>query len=256
MKRPRREQYILVLPSLFTTGNLFCGFYSIVRSFNHDFEKAAYAVLLAVLFDVLDGRVARITRSQSKFGVEYDSIADVVSFGVAPAILSYVWVLEGFGRVGWAAAFLFAACAALRLARFNTISEELPKSYFLGLPTPAAAVAISGIFIAYEEIHFPYPETVMLAVCVALGLLMVSNIRYRSFKDFDLRHRRSFFQLVFLVAVIACIAIRHELSLGIITVGYALFGPVREAVGLLGRRFQKKNLKGVEDWRTGENESV
>ncbi|MFM8315262.1 MAG: CDP-diacylglycerol--serine O-phosphatidyltransferase, partial [Deltaproteobacteria bacterium] len=115
-----RRAYILVVPSLFTTGNLFCGFYSIIHSFTNNFEAAAYAIFLAGIFDVLDGRVARITHSTSKFGVEYDSIADVVSFGVAPAVLAYVWALQPFGRLGWASAFFFAACGALRLARFNT----------------------------------------------------------------------------------------------------------------------------------------
>src|SRR6516162_4347448 len=139
MSPRNRHAYILVLPSMFTTGNLFCGFYSILHSFHHDFERASYAIILAGLFDVLDGRVARMTGSSSKFGLEYDSIADVVSFGIAPAILAYIWALEPFGRLGFAGAFFFAACGALRLARFNTIAEELPKSYFLGLPIPAAA---------------------------------------------------------------------------------------------------------------------
>ena len=148
MPPKNRHQYILILPSLFTTGNLFCGFYSLLHSFNHQFDKAAYAILLAGIFDVLDGRVARITKSTSQFGLEYDSIADVVSFGVAPAILTFVWALQPFGRLGWAGAFFFAACGALRLARFNTITSELPKSYFLGLPIPAAANLVAGVVIS------------------------------------------------------------------------------------------------------------
>lgn len=236
MRHRDRHAYILVLPSMFTTGNLFCGFYSIVKSFNHDFERAAYAIILAGVFDLLDGRVARMTRSTSKFGVEYDSIADVVSFGVAPAILAYVWVLEGFGNVGWAAAFFFAACGALRLARFNTISEELPKSYFLGLPIPAAANLVAASAILYHDFHFDYPNVIMLIAMFALGLLMVSSIRYRSFKDFDLRHRRSFFLLVLLVMLLAIAAVKPEITLALIFGYYVLWGPIREGVSLL-RRF-------------------
>jgi len=253
----RRHAYILILPSLFTTGNLFCGFYSILRSFNHDFERASYAIILAGIFDLLDGRVARITRSQSHFGVEYDSIADVVSFGIAPAILAYVWVLESFGRLGWAGAFFFAACGALRLARFNTISEELPKSYFLGLPIPAAANLIAAAVIAYHELNFNYPDVVMLILVFALGLLMVSNIRYRSFKDFDLRHKRSFVQLVFLVALIAVAAIKPEITICLIFAYYVCWGPIREGISLLRRRADEKNgllpeLVGDKN-RTAEN---
>lgn len=243
-----RHAYILVLPSMFTTGNLFCGFYSIVRSFNHDFERAAYAIIFAGIFDLLDGRVARITQSTSKFGVEYDSIADVVSFGIAPAILAYVWVLQPYGNVGWAAAFFFAACGALRLARFNTIAEELPKSYFLGLPIPAAANMVAASAILYHSFHFAYPQVVMLIAMFALGLLMVSSIRYRSFKDFDLRHRRSFFQLVVLVMVLAVAAVKPEIALSLIFGYYVLWGPTREGVALLRRIVLKK-----KDDSLGEN---
>lgn len=226
----RRHAYILVLPSLFTTGNLFCGFFCILRSFSHDFERAAFAIMAAGIFDVLDGRVARITRSTSKFGVEYDSIADVVSFGVAPAVLAYVWALEPMGRLGWAAAFFFAACGALRLARFNTISDELPKSYFLGLPIPAAANTIAAAYIAYHEIPFAHVNMVIAVTCFLLGLLMVSSVRYRSFKDFDLRHRRSFFQLVLVLIVVTSIVVRAEVSLALLLGGYVLWGPIRELI--------------------------
>lgn len=243
--RPRHN-YILILPSMFTTGNLFCGFYSILHSFNHDFERASYAILFAGIFDVLDGRVARITRSTSKFGVEYDSIADVVSFGIAPAILAYVWVLQPFGRLGWAGAFFFAACGALRLARFNTIAEELPKSYFLGLPIPAAANVVAAACIAIGDKQLPNADVVILFLVFALGLLMVSSIRYRSFKDFDLRHRRSFFLLVFLVALLAFIAIRPELTLILVFGYYALWGPIREGLLALKRLcFGKRVPSGI-----------
>lgn len=224
----RRRSYVIVLPSLFTTGNLFCGFYAIVRAFNNDFERAAYAIFLAGIFDLLDGRVARMTKSQSQFGVEYDSIADVVSFGVAPAILAYVWVLQSFGRLGYAGAFFFAACGALRLARFNTMTEELPKAYFLGLPIPAAANFIAAAVVLYHDLNFIYPEYIMLILVFALGLLMVSNVRYRSFKDFDVRRKSNFFLLVFLVLLIAVTASRPEVALCVLVGYYVLWGPVRE----------------------------
>lgn len=195
--RKNRRAYILVLPSLFTTGNLFCGFYSIVCSIHGQFFYSALFILAAGIFDVLDGRVARMTKTQSRFGFEYDSISDVVSFAMAPAFLSYLWALEGYGRVGVAVSFFYTACGALRLARFNTISDEMPKSYFIGLPSPAAALFIASLALADHEMAFGRPATLLFASLVSLGLLMVSNVRYRSFKDFDVRHRRQFVQLVF-----------------------------------------------------------
>lgn len=223
-----RRAYILVIPSLFTTGNLFCGFYAIIQSFSLNFEAAAYAIFLAGIFDVLDGRVARITHSTSKFGVEYDSIADVVSFGIAPAILAYVWVLQPFGRLGWASAFFFAACGALRLARFNTIAEELPKAYFLGLPIPAAAYSIAASYIALTKIQFTYSNYVILFLAPLLGFLMVSSIRYRSLKELEVRGKRSFVWLVVIVIAIALIAIQPELGIGILFAYYVLGGALRE----------------------------
>ncbi len=247
MPPKNRHQYILVLPSLFTTGNLFCGFYSILHSFNHQFDKAAYAILLAGVFDVLDGRVARITKSTSQFGLEYDSIADVVSFGVAPAILAFVWALQPYGRLGWAGAFFFAACGALRLARFNSITTDLPKSYFLGLPIPAAANLVAGVVISSQEMGVNYPDGFILFLVFALGLLMVSSIRYRSFKDFDLRHRRSFFLLVFMVAGLALIAIRPEITIAMVFGYYAAWGPIRELISLIRRKFLGHKLEVKTD---------
>jgi CDP-diacylglycerol---serine O-phosphatidyltransferase len=246
MRRRDRQAYILILPSLFTTGNLFCGFYAIVRSMNHDVLYAAYAVLLAGVFDVLDGRVARMTGSVSKFGVEYDSIADVVSFGVAPALMLYSWQLSGFGRIGWAAAFFFAACGALRLARFNTIADDAPKSYFLGLPIPAAANTVAGVIIAYHDTPFSFARALALPLAFGLGLLMVSNIRYRSFKDIDVRHRRSFFWVVLLVAGLAFFAVKPEIALAVIFGYYAVWGPLREGLSALKRLTTRRPHAVVE----------
>ncbi len=240
MKRRHRRDYILILPSAFTTGNLFCGFYSILKSIQGDFTSAAILVLIAGVFDVLDGRVARMTNCSSKFGVEYDSISDVVSFAMAPAIMAYLWALQPYGRLGVAASFFFAACGALRLARFNTIADELPKSYFLGLPSPAAALFIAAVAIAHTDVHFSRPDFILLPAAFILGLLMVSNVRYRSFKDFDLRHRRRFFFLVFLLIGLAFVIVRPEAAILVILSYYVGWGPVREGVSLLRRRGERK----------------
>ncbi len=231
-----RHAYIFVLPSLFTTGNLFCGFYSVLRSIHGDFKSAALLILAAGIFDVLDGRVARMTRSQTRFGLEYDSISDVVSFGMAPALMAYLWALRPYGRVGAAASFLYVACGALRLARFNTISEDSPKSYFVGLPSPAAAIFLASLAIAYPDLQFSHPDILLLVSLPCLGVLMVSNIRYRSVKDFDLRHRRRFFMLVFLVFGIAFVIIEPEIGVLSLMTYYVFWGPVREILSWFRRR--------------------
>lgn len=254
MPPKNRHQYIVIIPSLFTTGNLFCGFYSILHSFNHEFDKAAYAILFAGIFDVLDGRVARITKSTSQFGLEYDSIADVVSFGVAPAILAYVWALQPYGRLGWVGAFFFCAAGALRLARFNTISEELPKSYFLGLPIPAAANMVAAVVISSHEMGVKYPDSLVLFLVFALGLLMVSSVRYRSFKDFDLRHRRSFILLVFMVIGLALIAIRPEITIVMVFGYYVAWGPIRETASWVQRRLTGRSKTKPIVVKTAERE--
>jgi len=259
--RRDRQAYILVLPSLFTTGNLFCGFYSILRSIHGDYTLAALLILLAGVFDSLDGRVARMTRSQSRFGVEYDSISDVVSFAMAPSILAYLWAVQAYGRVGVAASFLFTACGALRLARFNTVADDFPKSYFVGLPSPAAALFVAAVAIAHSEVHFSRPDLILLPALVLLGLLMVSTVRYRSFKDFDLRHRRRFFMLVFLIVGLAFVIIHPEVGLLVLTSYYVFWGPVRELMGFVrrkGQRLPQLNITatdkahGIETTRGGE----
>ncbi len=241
--KKRKKAYILMLPSLFTTGTLFCGFYSIIHSFNESFEKAAYAILLAGVFDLLDGRVARITGSMTQFGMEYDSLADVVSFGLAPALLCYVWQLQPLGRLGWAAAFFFAACGALRLARFNSMSEEMPKSYFLGLPIPGAAAMIATLVIMYQSQPFPKEQTIFLILSFFLGFLMVSNVRYRSSKDMDLRHNRSFFHLVLLVMVVAFVTVHPEVAFASIVAAYVLWAPFREVLVFVKRKLFRKEVR-------------
>ena len=174
---------IHILPSLFTTGNVFCGFYAFVAVLNEHFYFAAWAIAIGMIFDGLDGRIARLTKTTSAFGEQYDSLADIITFGMAPAFLAYSWVLKPFGRLGWMAAFLFLLCAALRLARFNVTKPEVRSQHFIGLPSPAAAVVVASIVIAFEDLFATRMNPfIMVMVVYALAFLMVSNIKYPAFK--------------------------------------------------------------------------
>lgn len=224
----RKPRGIYLLPNLFTTGALFAGFYAVIAGMSGRFEAAAVAIFLAMVFDGLDGRVARMTGTQSKFGAEYDSLSDMVSFGIAPALVSFTWVLSDLGKIGWVAAFIYCAGGALRLARFNTQIGSIDKRYFMGLPSPAAAAAIAGLiwFCTVNEIDagtFAYG----MAVYVALGgVLMVSNILYYSFKDVDFKGRIQFFKLAVIVLVVAVIATNPALFLWLLFLAYAFSGPL------------------------------
>jgi CDP-diacylglycerol---serine O-phosphatidyltransferase len=184
-----RRRGIYLLPNLLTTAALFAGFYAIVQAMNGRFDKAAIAIFVAMVLDSLDGRVARLTKTESAFGAEYDSLSDMVSFGAAPALVIYEWALRGMGQFGWAAAFLYVAGAALRLARFNTMLEVADKRYFQGLPSPAAAALVAGFVWVIDDFGVD-PEKVRwaaLAVTVFAGLTMVSNFKFYSFKTINLR---------------------------------------------------------------------
>jgi CDP-diacylglycerol--serine O-phosphatidyltransferase len=219
---------IYLLPNLFTTANLFCGFYGIVAAINHDFRTAAIAILVSCLFDILDGKVARLTRSSSRFGVEYDSLADLVAFGVAPAVLVYLWALEPFGRLGWAAAFLFVACGALRLARFNVQANSAPKKYFVGLPIPGAAsmVATTVLFFYRMGGSGPTKHFLLLAMVYVLGFLMVSSVPYYSFKEFDGLQRMRFRTLFLVILLLSVITARPAIMLFTLGLVYVSSGPV------------------------------
>src|SRR5574340_1651268 len=184
-----RRRGIYLLPNLFTTAALFAGFYAIVQAMNGRFDHAAIAIFIAMVLDGLDGRVARLTRTQSAFGAEYDSLSDMVSFGVAPALVMYVWALKGMGKLGWLAAFVYCAGAALRLARFNTQLEVADKRFFQGLPSPAAAALIAGLIWVMHDYQVRGSEIRWIAwgVTVFAGLTMVSSLRYYSGKDINLR---------------------------------------------------------------------
>ncbi len=230
---PRRGFYIL--PNLMTTASLFCGFYGLVAAIHQDFEKAALAVLASFFFDGLDGRVARATRTTSQFGVEYDSLADLVAFGVAPAVLAFTWALSQAGRLGWLAAFLFVACGALRLARFNTISLKGGLGYFKGLPIPAAAgfVATMVLFSRELELEGKIPLGLVLGALYVLSFLMVSGIRYQSFKDMEVVRERPFQSLVLCVLLLVVVLANPPVTLFLLCSAYVLSGPLGAAKRLL-----------------------
>ena len=232
-RKPRPGIYLL--PNLFTTGALFAGFYAIVAAMTGRFISAAEALFVAGLLDGVDGRVARMTNTQSDFGVQYDSLSDLISFGLAPALVVYLWSLstladygQAMGKVGWLAAFTFTACAALRLARFNTQAESSDKRYFQGLASPAAAAAmITPVWLGEAEgISGASVGFGMLLLTVAVALLMVSNVRYFSFKGWPNRDRVPFLWILALVGIFVLLAIDPPLVLLIIAFSYASSGPV------------------------------
>jgi CDP-diacylglycerol--serine O-phosphatidyltransferase len=240
-KKPQQKKRgIYLLPNLLTTGNLFCGFYSIIATINHDFRTAAIAILFAILFDILDGKVARLTGSSSHFGVEYDSLADLVAFGVAPALLVYMWALKPFGRLGWGAAFLFVACGALRLARFNTQTDASPKKHFVGLPIPGSALMIATTVMFFYRMggSGPTKHFLLLATTYVLGFLMVSNIPYNSFKEFDGFQRMSFRTLFLIILLLSVVVAQPSIMLFTMGFVYVSSGPLGYAHDLLQSRRQ------------------
>lgn len=219
---------IYLLPNLFTTAGLFSGFYAVVASMKGEFEPAAIAIFVAMIFDGVDGRVARATNTQSAFGAEYDSMADMVSFGVAPALIVYNWALADMGKIGWLAAFIYAVAGALRLARFNTSIGTVDKAYFQGLASPAAAALLAGmVWLGAENQVSGHDYSVMVAlITVTAGLLMVSNFSYYSFKDLDWKGKVSFVAILLLVLIFVVIATHPALVLFVVFCGYAVSGPI------------------------------
>jgi CDP-diacylglycerol--serine O-phosphatidyltransferase len=234
-----KHRGIYLLPNLFTTAALFSGFYAIVAGMNGDFGHAAVAIFVAMVLDGLDGRVARMTNTESAFGAEYDSLADMVSFGVAPALVAFIWMLQDLGQLGWIAAFVYVAGAALRLARFNVQSGSVDKKWFVGLPSPSAAAIMAGLVWVLHDFEFEaLAGQVLVALVIAsLGLLMVSNVRYYSFKDIDLKSRVPFMVLLALVLALAIISIEPPLILLSLFLGYGVSGPLRAV-------FRKRVLAG------------
>lgn len=232
--RTVRRKGVYLLPNLITTGALFAGFYAVVAAMRGDFESAAVAIFFAMVFDGLDGRIARMTNTSSKFGAEYDSLADMVSFGVAPALVMFSWALGELGKFGWSAAFIYVACAALRLARFNTQIETADKSYFTGLASPAAAAIIASTVWVCHDLgwvgeQLPLEVAFLVAVLTAVtGLLMIANFPYYSFKDVDFRGRVPFVVMIVLILVISLVTLNPPSMFLLAFLAYAASGPVMQ----------------------------
>ncbi len=250
-RRPKRKKNadvhksIYILPNLFTTANLFCGFFGIISAINNRFEAAAVAILVSCLFDMLDGKVARFTRATSRFGVEYDSLADLVAFGVGPGILIYLWALRPFGRLGWLAAFLFVACGALRLARFNVQVNSVSKKFFVGLPIPGAAsmIATTVLFLYHlKGPDFDASNVIFLVVTYLLGFLMISSIPYNSFKELEVIKGKPLPTLFVVLVLITIVAARPQIMLFSLMLAYVVSGPL----GLVTRRLRQGREEGEE----------
>ena len=233
-----RRRGIYLLPNLFTIAGLFAGFYAIVTAMEGYFNYAAVAIFVAMIMDFFDGRVARLTNTQSAFGAELDSLSDMVSFGVAPALVIYSWSLEGLGKLGWLAAFLFAAAGALRLARFNTQVLVADKRYFQGLPIPAAAgVLASMVWLCVDsEILGDVVSLITAALAIIIAILMVSNVRYHSFKEIDLKGRVLFVAILLIVLAFVGISLDPPKVLFLIFFCYALSGPILSLYALCKAR--------------------
>ena len=231
-----KSKAIYLLPNLFTTAALFCGFYAVVAGMHGQFEAAATAIFVAMILDGFDGRVARLIHGESEFGAQYDSMSDLVAFGVAPALVSLSWALSDLGKVGWMAAFIYLAGAALRLARFNAMIGVTDKKYFIGLASPPAAALVAGMvwLCAQEGISSSAMTGFGAIVVVCAGLLMVSNFKYYSFKDFDIKGRVPFVALLAIVVVFSIVFIDPARILFGLAFVYALSGPV---MFVMGKRF-------------------
>ncbi len=226
-----------ILPSLFTTGNLFLGFWAIIRTLEGRFELAAALIGGSIVLDMLDGRIARLTGTSSEFGAQLDSLADAISFGVAPAILVFRWALDELPRVGWLAAFWFAMCGVLRLARFNVQRSGTDMRYFVGLPIPAAAGQVATlIYFMPDPVTDRVGALVVTWGLVVVAVLMVSTFRYRSFKGIDLRARRSYLNVLAIAGLFLLIAAHPEIALLTVASLYTLSGPTAYLAGLVRRR--------------------
>ena len=242
-RRERRGIYIL--PNLFTSASLFGGFYAIIATIQGRYEAAAIAVIISAVFDGLDGRIARYTRTTSQFGSEYDSLADLVAFGLAPAILAFRWALEPFGRLGWFAAFVYVICGALRLARFNVQKGTVDPEHFRGLPIPAAACMIASL-VLFTGVLGGIPQKSGMAILImiyVLSFFMVSTIRFSSFKKLDIGNRKPFHVLVTVILIFIVIAYKPKIMLFFIMLFYIMSGPLTLLYRLQGRRSHAKKDK-------------
>lgn len=252
----RRKAAMHLIPNLFTTGNLFCGVFSILSVFNANYLAAAVAILVAMVFDVLDGKSARLTNSTSHFGLEYDSLSDVVSFGVAPGLLLYTWALSGQGTFGIAVMFAYVAMGAVRLARFNSTVAQADGKYFTGLAIPAAAGVVASMVIFDHHIVRSGSEIkpfAVLVITLILSFLMVSTIKYRSFKDLKFRGGQHVTYLVWGILGLVLVAAWPQVMLFVTFAGYALLGPAERVLGMVakvaGKQPQPKREQPVVEQR-------
>ncbi|KPK12765.1 MAG: CDP-diacylglycerol--serine O-phosphatidyltransferase [Acidithiobacillales bacterium SG8_45] len=241
-----RRPGIYILPSLFTTAGLFAGFYAIIQAVGGNFEKAAIAIFIAMVMDGLDGRVARLTHTESDFGAQYDSLVDMVAFGLAPALVMYVWALSGLGNLGWVVAFIYSAGAGLRLARFNIQVDVVDKRYFIGLPSPTAAAVVAGFIWLMDAAGLPGKQISIfgLLFTLAAGILMVSNIRYRSFKDLDLKGRVPFVTILVVPLIFVAVFLYPPQVLFGTAAVYTLSGPLQALWRLMRKRRQGGDTHG------------
>jgi len=267
MRRPTGlSRGVYILPNLFTSANLFLGFYAIIQAVEitmngqNTFRVCAIAILLATVADMLDGRVAKMTNTASKFGLEYDSLSDVVSFGVAPALVMFLWSLSSFGRIGWVACFLYVGCTALRLARYNVQVNSVEKTHFQGIPSPMAAFMLCGLMLIFngekiESLSFPVIGTLryyVLGLVIILALLMVSDVKYRNFRSLFFQKRLPFYALVFFLLALMFVIIKPLWTVFLVGLCYVLSGPIIMLKNIVWpqkqqpneiRKRQKKNSK-------------
>lgn len=230
-----RGRGVLLIPTSFTVANIFCGFSAIIQAANGNYRVSAVLILVAAVLDGLDGRIARLTRSASEFGLQFDSIADTISFGVAPAYVLYIWGVEPLQRIGWAVSFLYVFCASARLARFNIQHAVSDNRYFIGLPTPPAAIALASVVLFHDGPLVGRPEAWVAAVLLSgLSLLMISRIRYRSFKDLDMRSGRAYGAMLVMAAAGTAVLVAPALALVGLSFLYVASGPF--ALLFRGRR--------------------
>jgi len=237
MSRQRRGIYLL--PNLLTTAALFSSFYAIIAAFNGSYVHAAVAVFIAMLLDALDGRIARMTHTQSAFGLQYDSLADMVGFGLAPALLIYLWELTDLGKLGFGVCFVYTAAVALRLARYNAQAGSVDRRFFQGLPSPAAAGVLAGYTWAHQSLGLTgggYAEALAIGLLLVLAALMVSNIRYHSLKEIDLHGHVRFYAVLVVALIYGLVALRPALILFLGFLGYAASGLVYTLLEVRRRR--------------------
>lgn len=242
-KKPKKGVYLL--PNVLTLCGLFCGFFAVLATLNGNYLHAAWAIVIANIFDGLDGWIARLTNTTTRFGIELDSLSDLVTFGVAPAVMVYKWALMPFGRIGWAAAFLFVACGALRLARYNVQTGQSSSKAFKGMPIPGAATVLASIVIFYYEFWTGLPEKniLFLIIVILLSLLMVSTLRYHALKEIDFKERKPFWMLIVFVLVLFVILVHPSTAIFIFAMLYLFWGIIENIYLFVRQRRQKNHEK-------------